>query len=371
MQRLVAPDGARSAPTGGPRRHAGRDHGLPDADHRLDDRAGGQDRRGPAQDRPGHLQPPRASACRCRSTPRSTTTRTPTRPSTTLQGHRHAVQHLPRTRACRRRRSPTRAGKSIQAALNPAPNPDSCPTNSPDGAVRLPVLRAGRHRRPPRLRHQRPRPRGQRGRGQGRRPTRLNLRRRPPLRFGRLLLASLDNRFSAPAPQRRPSPDASAVRRCASAGSYSLRSTIGSSAARGAGRAGRAVRRSAAALRPAPTRFARQSVLRRSAAPAEPAAPARSCRCASAGSYSLRSTIASGARCARRPSRTPRLERPLRFGRLLLASLDNRFFGAAAAHGRAGRRGSCRPPCASAGSYSLRSTIGSSAARQGVRSRRG
>src|SRR5262249_18533910 len=69
-----------------------------------------------------------------------------------------------------------------------------------------------------------------------------------------------------------------------------------------------ACRRSRSSLRQAPTRFARQSVL-------------------------------------------PRPAREARFGRLLLASLGNRFFRGPLAK------------LASAGSYSLRSAIGSSAAR--------
>ena len=59
--------------------------------------------------------------------------------------------------------------KSIEAALNPAPNPD--PTQCPnEQAVRLALLRADRQdHRPARLRHEPGRPRGQRGQGQGRR----------------------------------------------------------------------------------------------------------------------------------------------------------------------------------------------------------
>src|SRR5262249_45966300 len=84
-----------------------------------------------------------------------------------------------------------------------------------------------------------------------------------------------------------------AILRFASAGSYSLRSPIGSSAARRR----TANPHAAAPLRLAPTRSARQSVLPRPG----------------------------GARRTRTP--------PLRFGWLLLAPLANRFFRGPAAHG--------------------------------------
>src|SRR6185369_2348047 len=137
-------------------------------------------------------------------------------------------------------------------------------------------------------------------------PRKPVLRRRRPLRFRRLLLASLDNRcFTHPGGAlRRPSQAGSfvAVVRCASAGSCSLRSTIGASRTRAAPCA--APRKpvlsspSSAALPPAPARFARQSVLH---APGRRPAPPLA-------------------------SRFFRRRRPLRFRRLLLASLDNRCF---------------------------------------------
>src|SRR5215207_3442935 len=86
-------------------------------------------------------------------------------------------------------------------------------------------------------------------------------------------------------------------------------------------------------------------------------------RCASAGSYSLRSTI--GARSPRHRTAAPirpllRRRRPLRFHRLLLASLDNRCSLATAPHCGADSAPSSSPVvrCASAGSSSLRSAIG-------------
>src|SRR5215204_6469439 len=90
-----------------------------------------------------------------------------------------------------------------------------------------------------------------------------------PLRFRRLLLASLDNRCSlatAPHCGADSAPSSSPVVRCASAGSYSLRSTIGARSPRH--RTAAPIRpllrrRSPAALPPAPPRFAPQSVLAR------------------------------------------------------------------------------------------------------------
>ena len=186
-------------------------------------------------------------------------------------------------------------------------------------------------------------------------PAKPRLRRHPPLRFGWLLLAPLDNASGAAA-VCRPSRIFVAILRCASAGSYSLRST----------------------MRQAPPRVAGE------AASSSPAV----LRCASAGSYSLRSTMgrvgaaaagpaarlrrhpplrfgwlllapldnASGAAAVGRPK--PRLRRhpPLRFGGLLLAPLDNAS-GAAAVAGRPSRVFVAILRCASAGSYSLRSTM--------------
>ena len=64
--------------------------------------------------------------------------------------------------------------KSIEAALNPAPNPD--PASCPGGrALHLAVLRAGRRRGPPRLRHQLRRPPEERGEGAGRGPARVTV----------------------------------------------------------------------------------------------------------------------------------------------------------------------------------------------------
>ncbi len=67
------------------------------------------------QDRPGHLQPAVPSACRCRSTPRccygtADRRRSDASRSPAARDDR-AVQHLPAHRACRRRRSPTPAGR--------------------------------------------------------------------------------------------------------------------------------------------------------------------------------------------------------------------------------------------------------------------
>src|SRR6185369_15291863 len=136
-------------------------------------------------------------------------------------------------------------------------------------------------------------------------PRKPVLRRRRPLRFRRLLLASLDNRcFTHPG---------GALRRPSQAGSSSP---------------------SSAALPPAPARFARQSVLH--APGRRPAPPLASrffvavVRCASVGSCSLRSTIGASrtraAPCAVPRKPVLRRRRPLRFRRLLLASLDNRCF---------------------------------------------
>ena len=140
---------------------------------------------------------------------------------------------------------------------------------------------------------------------------------------------------------RRPQPDAPgpdrdlvAGLRCASAGSYSLRSAMPQATLRCAGPAGRNGRDptssspSSAALRLAPTRFARQCLMRH-AAVRRPSRTHRArdrtssrLRCASAGSYSLRSAMPCHAGAPAQPD-APRSRPPLRFGWLLLASLGN------------------------------------------------
>ena len=83
-----------------------------------------------------------------------------------LKAARLAVQHLqgagPAADADRRP-----GPKSIQAALDPAPNPDptQCPTGSRAGSTTC----SPTSRRPPRLRHEPGRPRGEHRQGQGRR----------------------------------------------------------------------------------------------------------------------------------------------------------------------------------------------------------
>ena len=85
-----------------------------------------------------------------------------------------------------------------------------------------------------------------------------------------------------------------AMLRCASPGSYSLRSAMPRASLRCAGRAGRTGPARSAALRPAPTRFARQCLGRRCGAPAEPDAPGWRSRLAG---LPLRSAMPQGAPC--------------------------------------------------------------------------
>ena len=108
------------------RARAARD-ALRAADGRLDGRARGAAAERPREDRGGHLQPPASRACRSGSTRRSTTrsssaraSRLHARTDRIAAAHRLAVQHAHAHAACRRRRSPTRALASIEAAAHPA-----------------------------------------------------------------------------------------------------------------------------------------------------------------------------------------------------------------------------------------------------------
>ena len=120
------PDGARrpTRRTSSRRRGGRRPHAVPDPDHRVDDRTRGEGRRGPPEDRPGHLQPlfqmRHAVADRRHAALRHNL---PAPPISDVMRPRHAVQHLSHTAACRRRRSPTPAGRRSRPRCNPAPNP--------------------------------------------------------------------------------------------------------------------------------------------------------------------------------------------------------------------------------------------------------
>ena len=159
-------DGARrpARRTSRPRRRALGLHAVPDPDHRVDDRARGEDRRGPPEDRPGHLQPPRDAACRCRSTPpfataRSSTGSDPDAIPFGQQRQTPAVQHVPATGpaadADRQPRPGVDPGRA-QPGAEPARRATRCAPDLPDGRdVPVPVLRARRRGRQPRLRRRR------------------------------------------------------------------------------------------------------------------------------------------------------------------------------------------------------------------------
>ena len=121
MERVGAPGGHRR-----PRRRQLGMHAVPDPDHRLDDRARGEDRRATAPKIARVIYNRLFSACRCRSTPRCSTAQRSARHDPAVRraaGDRHAVQHVPARRACRRRRSPTPGGRRSRPRCNPAPNP--------------------------------------------------------------------------------------------------------------------------------------------------------------------------------------------------------------------------------------------------------
>ena len=149
---------------------AARPHALRDPDHRLDDRAGGEDRRGPGRRSPGSSTTGWPSACRCRSTPRRLlrhaaggSTRTCRSPSCARSTRRRTRTS---TRACRRRRSPTRAGRRSRrrsTRRRTRASGDPICADLPDAdAVQVPLLRARRRGRQPRLRRDARAARGER-----------------------------------------------------------------------------------------------------------------------------------------------------------------------------------------------------------------